>query len=72
MTAHMVSMLRYMEEQTVFNKMMDGEMSYEPLANNVEEHGLHIYGFVMIGKKDELIETSNLEEVAYIYTKPMR
>ena len=52
--------------------MMDGEMSYEPLANNVEEHGLHIYGFVMIGKKDELIETSNLEEVAYIYTKPMR
>lgn len=65
-------MLRYMEEQKVFNKMMDCALSYEPLENNVEENGLHIYGFVMIGKKDELIEVSSLDKVAYIYTKPMR
>lgn len=72
MTTHMVSMLRYMEAQKVFNKLIGCEMDYEPLANNVEKNGLHIYGFVMIGKKDELIKMSNREEVAYIYTKPVR
>lgn len=72
MTTHMVSMLRYMAEQKAFNKMMECEMDYEFLANNVEKNGLHIYGFTMKGKKDELIELSELEKVAYIYTTPVK
>lgn len=72
MTTHMVSMLRYMEEQKAFNKMMKCERDYGFLAKNVEENGLHIYGFMMIGNKDQIIEMSNKDKVAYIYTKPLR
>lgn len=72
MTTHMVSMLRYMEKQKAFNKMMKYERDYGFLAKNVEENGLHIYGFMMIGNKDQIIEMSNKDKVAYIYTKPLR
>lgn len=72
MTTHMVSMLRYMEKQKAFNKMMKCERDYGVLAKNVEENGLHIYGFMMIGNKDQIIEMSNKDKVAYIYTKPLR
>lgn len=72
MTQHVISMLRYMSEQETFNKMMECETDYSYIADNVEEQGLYIYGFVMIGKKKDILETSNDENVAYIYTKPMR
>lgn len=71
-TQHVISMLRYMSEQETFNKMMECETDYSYIADSVEEQGLHIYGFVMIGKKKDILETSNDENVAYIYTKPMR
>lgn len=61
-----------MSEQETFNKMMECEMDYAYLADNVEEQGLHIYGFVMIGKKKDILAVSAEEKVAYIYTKPMR
>lgn len=72
MTTHMVSMLRYMAEQKAFNKMMKCELEYETLAKNVEDNGLHIYGFMIMGKKDEILQASNVEKVAYVYTRPMR
>lgn len=71
MTEHVVNMLRYMGEQKEFIKMMECEADYEYLANNVEEHGLNIYGFVMLGNKDEIIELSKKDGVAYVYAKLM-
>lgn len=72
MTEHVVNMLRYMGEQKEFTQMMECETDFEYLANNVEEHGLNIYGFVVNGSKDEIIELSKKDGVAYVYTKLMK
>jgi len=72
MRTHVVSMFRYMAEQKTFNKMMGCEIDYEYWAYNVEENGLNIYGFVMTGQKEDIIEVSNLDKVAYVYTKEIR
>lgn len=71
MKKHMVSMLRYMDDQKDFRSMIEylPEDGYlEEWAKNVEENGLNIYGFVVVGKKDEIIKLSQLEDVAYVYT----
>ena len=80
MKKHVASMLRYMSDQTAFNEMIVGNKdesdyyleSYKQLADNVEENGLNIYGFALVGQKDEILELSKLEEVAYIYTNPVK
>jgi len=72
MRTHAASMLRYMAEQKTFNKMMGCEVDYSGFADNVEENGLNIYGFVMNGQKENIIEVSNFDKVSYVYTKEIR
>lgn len=75
MQQHMVSMLRYMNEQEEFCEMMgySGEAGYlSELADNIDSNGLNIYGFVSILKKSEIVEMSKLDDVAYIYAEKLR
>lgn len=75
MKQHMLSMLRYMSNQDDFCEMIDygDEKDYfQKLADNIESNGLNIYGFVTIIKKDELIELSQKEHIAYIYTERLK
>lgn len=68
MKQHVISMLHYMADQKKFCKMMEEEADYIGIANNVEKYGLNIYGFTVIGDKEEILRVSELEGVDYIYT----
>lgn len=75
MTKHVVSMLRYMNGQEDFCNMVGyiNEENYlDKFADNVEDNGLNIYGFVVVAQKGEILDISSLDKVAYIYTQPMR
>lgn len=74
METHMISMLRYMLDNKEFRDMVgcitsDGNLL--SLAENIEEHGLNIYGFAITAQKDKLIEISQNENVHYIYATPL-
>lgn len=72
MTTHFTSMLRYMNDHEKFCEIMGLEYeSYEELIENVENHGLNIYGFTVTAQKDEILKLSETEGVHYIYTKPV-
>ncbi len=73
MTTHVLSILRYMQDQKTFNKMMgtkhyveDG--TYEDMIDSIEKNGLSIYGYYGVGTKEEILKLSKLDGVAYIYT----
>ncbi len=73
MTTHVLSTLRYMQDQKSFNKMMGIDIciedgTYEDMINSIEKNGLIIYGFYGMGTKEEILKLSKLDEVAYIYT----
>lgn len=73
MKQHMVSMLRYMGDEKKFCKMMDMEehsFDWNALADNIEEYGLNIYGFTVVGQKEEILKVSGLDEIEYVYTEP--
>lgn len=75
MTTHMISMLRYMADNEEFYKLLypdDSASEYDTMADNIEENGLNIYGFVTVVDKETLIEYSNKEDIAYIKTNPIR
>lgn len=74
MRTHVVSMFRYLADQKDFNKMISGRNvsgSYKIIADNVEKHGLNIYGFAVVAQKNTLIDISKVDGVAYIYTEPI-
>ncbi len=66
---HVVSMLRYMADQDDFLTLM-GEKGdvYSKIADNVEQNGLNIYGYVAVADKSAITEWSKNDSVAYIYT----
>lgn len=75
MKQHVISMLRFMADETEFCEMIETNESADDLnslADNVEEYGLNIYGFAVIAQKDAILDISSLDEVAYIYTRIMR
>lgn len=68
-TTHVVSMLRYMADQDDFWKLMGGNGDkYSEIADNVEQNGLNIYGYVAVADKAAIMEWSKNDSVAYIYT----
>lgn len=75
MKTHFASMLRYMGDQEEFCKMIgidECHIDWDGIAENIEENGLHIYGFAIQAKPDVLIALSEMEEVCYIYTTPLQ
>ncbi|MBR5564799.1 MAG: anti sigma factor C-terminal domain-containing protein [Roseburia sp.] len=75
MKTHFISMLRYMGDREEFCKMIGADeyhIDWDGMAENIEENGLHIYGFAVQAKPDVLIALSEMEEVCYIYTTPIQ
>ncbi len=75
MTQHVTSMLRYMKDNEKFRDMVGcivKEGDFLTLAENIEQHGLNIYGFTVTAQRDTLLELSKNENVQYIYTTPIR
>lgn len=74
METHMISMLRYMMDNKEFREMAGcivNDMQLRSLKENIEEHGLNIYGFAITAQKDKILEISEKENVHYIYAAPM-
>ncbi len=75
MTQHVASMLSYMMDNEEFRDMVEcisTEGDFIRLKENIEQHGLNIYGFTVTAQRDTLLEISKNENVQYIYTTPIR
>ena len=73
MTTHFLSMLRYISDQQRFREMVgDYGGVYSEAISYVEQNGLQIYGFVMVGQKEQLIELNQDEQVFGIYAEEIR
>ncbi len=79
MTTHVLSMLRYMQDQKTFNKMMGTDYcetenvqnTYHDWIDSVEKDGLNIYGFYCVANREEMLELLEVEEIAYIYAETL-
>lgn len=76
MTTHVLSMLRYMQDQKTFNEMMGtasyltgDAYSYQAWIDSVEKDGLNIYGFYCIANKEEILDLLESGDVAYVYAE---
>ena len=66
-------MLRYISDQQRFREMVgDYGGVYSEAISYVEQNGLQIYGFVMVGQKEQLIELNQDEQVFGIYAEEIR
>lgn len=75
MTTHVSSILNYLSDQDKFRELMQLNLSssyLKSLAEDVEQNGIHIYGFTMISDKESICALRNLEEIGYIYTKNVK
>lgn len=73
MQEHFVSLLRYMGEQETFLAMWEeAPGTYTEAADYVEEHGMEIYGYVTIGKKEDFLSLATSDAVYEIYTQELR
>ena len=64
MKTHVISMLRYMEEQDEFCRMMDvQDKAYGEAADFIEENGLTIYGFTAVTDKNEISKWFEKDEI---------
>ena len=73
MRQHFVSMLRYMAAQEDFLALW-GETPevYREAAAYVEEYGIMVYGYVTIGKKEELVALADADGIYEIYVQELR
>lgn len=76
MTTHVLSTLRYMQDQKTFNKMMgtasylmEDAYSYQAWIDSIEKDGLNIYGFYCIANKEEILNLLESGDVAYVYAE---
>ncbi|MGN1084967.1 MAG: anti sigma factor C-terminal domain-containing protein [Lachnospiraceae bacterium] len=74
METHFLSLLKYMQNNEAFMKMMDPNIyiDFDEAIAAVEENGLQINGFVILTNKDTLLELSENTAVSYIYPVPLR
>lgn len=76
MTAHFISMLRYLDDQKQFRRMVGDydafiDEPYDSAADFVEQNGLHIYGIAVISQRDNLLKLKNDERVYGVTTEPL-
>lgn len=70
---HLVSMLRYMDAQTEFKKMlMVDNIDFDQIADDIEEQGIRIYGIAGVTDKETLLDLSEQDGVYYIHTELLR
>ncbi|MBQ4068371.1 MAG: anti sigma factor C-terminal domain-containing protein [Lachnospiraceae bacterium] len=76
MKKHFTSLLKYMGDREEFREVigMDAFSSeeYDKLADNVEKNGINIYGFTIVGAKEELLKLCENENVHYISVRDIK
>ena len=66
MTQHLVSMLRYMEDQNRFTNMMEkytGSSMYKSIADYIEKNGISSCGFVCIATKADMQKMLDMDSI---------
>ena len=74
MTQHVISLLRYSEDHREFASMMKltwQEGEYASFANTIEQDGIYVYGFTIIGSGDDIRALAQAQHIAGIYTEPL-
>lgn len=69
---HVISTMRYLSNQKKFLKMIGWENATKEFGQyiaDIEKYGLSIYGFMMMGKKQDLCALKNIAEIDFIDTK---
>lgn len=61
---HFQSMLRYMEDQEAFRKLIQDEKDYRTMREYIEKNGLNCYGMVIETNKEELLRLIEDERVS--------
>jgi Methionine synthase I, cobalamin-binding domain len=72
MTQHVVSLLRYSEDHREFAEMMNltrQEGEYAALADSIEQDGIYVYGFSIVGTGEEIRSLAQADHIAGIYTE---
>ena len=71
MRTHFVSMLKYMQDHPdVLEMFGNTNGGLKETIRYVETKGLKIYGFVIIGDKQTILEMAEAENIYYVYTEP--
>ena len=71
MRIHFVSMLKYMQDHPEVLEMFGNTNGgLKETIRYVETKGLKIYGFVIIGDKQTILEMAEAENIYYVYTEP--
>ena len=72
---HILSMLKFMKDESEFVKMVEGEddlsSDINRLSEDIKKNGIHIYGFFTVDDKEELLRLSKLDGIDYVYTTPI-
>lgn len=72
MKKHFLSMLQYLDDNEDFAEMMDlSERDFEAYAEYVKEHGLIVYGFVIVADQKKALEFSKREGIFEVNALPL-
>ena len=70
MRTHLLSMLRYLWDHPEVLQLFGGEhYDLDLVIQRVEENGIKIYGFVVIGDKETILKIAEAENIAYVFTE---
>ena len=73
MRIHLLSMLRYLKDHPETLALFGGEYyELDEVIRRVEQNPMKIYGFVVIGDKETILEIAAAENISYVYTEPYR
>lgn len=71
MRTHFLSMLKYMQDHPEVLEMFGNQTGgLKETIRYVETNGLQIYGFVIIGDKQTILEAAEADNIYYVYTEP--
>ena len=74
MKQHVCSLLRYSEDHREFPSMMNWNQPegwYTDLADNIEQNGIFVCGFTVVGSGDEIRGLAKAENISGIYVEPL-
>ena len=70
MRTHLLSMLRYLRDHPEVLQLFGGEhYDLDLVIQRVEENGIKIYGFVVIGDKETILKIAEADNIAYVFTE---
>ena len=63
---HLLSMLRYMQDEPEFFEMINGGKSdfLKKIEKSIEKDGFHIYGFAITAEKEKLQRIASIKNIA--------